>query len=305
MSQAQQAALIEAFLEMMSAERGAAKNTLESYGRDLAGFADFLSRRKRHLENADTPIIRRYLEGLSSAGVSAATAARHLSALRQFYRFLLADGLREEDPTSNIAGPRHRRPLPHVLSEPEIDRLLEAAHARDATPKGVRLSCMLEILYATGLRVGEMVSLPLSAIGSHPHLLMVRGKGGRERLTPLGEPAKAALEAYLTERTYFLPASGVSRYLFPSRGAQGHLTRHRFAQLLGELAAEAGLPSRAISPHSLRHAFATHLLAHGADLRAVQQMLGHADISTTEIYTHVLDHRMQALVRQHHPLAQQ
>ena len=304
MPRAGQAALIEAFLEMMSAERGAAKNTLDAYGRDLAGFMDFLSRRKRLPENADAQLIRRYLEGLSSAGISAATAARHLSAIRQFYHFLLADGVRGDDPTSSIEGPRHRRPLPHVLSETEIDRLLQAAHARDATPKGIRLSCMLEILYATGLRVSEMVSLPLSAVQGNPQLLMVRGKGGRERLTPLGEPAREAIGAYLGQRAYFLPAGGESRFLFPSRGGQGHLTRHRFAQLLGGLAAEAGLPSRAISPHSLRHAFATHLLAHGADLRAVQQMLGHADISTTEIYTHVLDHRMQALVRQHHPLAQ-
>lgn len=297
-------ALIESFLEMMSAERGAAKNTLEAYGRDLTGFADFLSRRKHQPENAGTQLIRRYLEGLSGSGISAATAARHLSAIRQFYRFLLADGVREDDPTSNIEGPRRRRPLPHVLSEAEIGRLLEAAHDRDATPKGVRLSCMLEILYATGLRVSEMVSLPLSAARGHPQLLMVRGKGGRERLTPLGEPARVAIDAYLAQRAFFLPAAGDSPFLFPSRGGQGHLTRHRFAQLLGELAAEAGLPLRAISPHSLRHAFATHLLAHGADLRAVQQMLGHADISTTEIYTHVLDHRMQTLVRQHHPLAQ-
>jgi len=295
--------LIEAFLEMLSAERGAAANTLAAYGRDLTGFRDFLTRRKISLKDADADSIRRYLDGLSSAGLSAATAARQLSAIRQFYRFLLSDGMRQQDPSSNIEGPRRRRPLPKVMGESDVDRLIASAQTRDATPQAARLCCLLEILYATGLRVSELVSLPLGAVRNDPHLLLVRGKGGRERLVPLGDPARTAIEKYLAVRAHFLGEGEPSKFLFPSRGGSGHLTRHRFAQLLGELAAEAGLPARTISPHTLRHAFATHLLAHGADLRAVQQMLGHADISTTEIYTHVLTARMQALVNEHHPLA--
>ena len=297
--------LIEAFLEMLSAERGAAANTLAAYGRDLTGFRDFLTRRKIALKDADADSIRRYLDGLSSAGLSKATAARQLSAIRQFYRFLLSDGMRQQDPSSNIEGPRRRRPLPKVMGESEVDRLIASAQARDATPQAARLCCLLEILYATGLRVSELVSLPLGAVRNDPHLLLVRGKGGRERLVPLGDPARTAIEKYLAVRVHFLDEGQPSKFLFPSRGGSGHLTRHRFAQLLGELAAEAGLPARTISPHTLRHAFATHLLAHGADLRAVQQMLGHADISTTEIYTHVLTARMQALINEHHPLAYQ
>jgi len=296
--------LIEAFLEMLAAERGAAANTLAAYGRDLTGFRDFLARRKISLKDADADSIRRYLDGLSSAGLSAASAARQLSAIRQFYRFLLSDGIRQDDPSSTIEGPRRRRPLPKLLDENEVDRLIACAQARDDTPHSARLCCLLEILYATGLRVSELVSLPLGAVRNDPQLLLVRGKGGRERLVPLGDPARAAIERYLVMRTHFLGEGEQSKFLFPSRGGSGHLTRHRFAQLLGELAAEAELPVRMISPHTLRHAFATHLLSHGADLRAVQQMLGHADISTTEIYTHVLTARMQALVTQHHPLAQ-
>ena len=295
--------LIEAFLEMLSVERGAAANTLAAYGRDLSSFKAFLTRGKLALQDATAESIRRYLDSLPAAGLSSATMARQLSAIRQFYRFLLSDGMRAQDPSSGIDGPRRRRPLPHVLSESDVDRLLASAKARQETPQSVRLCCLLEIVYATGLRVSELVGLPLSAARNDPQLLLVRGKGGRERLTPLGEPARTAIEKYLALRSHFLAEGQQSKFLFPSRGGSGHLTRHRFAQLLGELAAEAGLPARAISPHSLRHAFATHLLAHGADLRAVQQMLGHADISTTEIYTHVLTARMQALVSQHHPLA--
>jgi len=297
--------LIEAFLEMLSAERGAAANTLAAYGRDLTGFREFLARRKLGLKEADAETIRRYLEGLASAGLSAATAARHLSAIRQFYRFLLSDGLRQEDPSNTIEGPRRRRPLPKLLSEDEVDRLLACAQARKDTPQAIRLGCLMEMIYATGLRVSELTGLPLSAVRNDRQLILVRGKGGRERLVPLGGPARAAIEKYLGVRAHFLGEGQQSKFLFPSRGGSGHLTRHRFAQLLGELAAEAGLTARSISPHTLRHAFATHLLSHGADLRAVQQMLGHADISTTEIYTHVLTARMQALVNQHHPLGRE
>lgn len=295
--------MIEAFLEMLSAERGAAPNTLAAYGRDLAGFSDFLKRRQTGLKDAGAEHIRRYVDSLSAAGMSAATAARQLSAIRQFYRFLLSDGVRTDDPSGTLEGPRRRRPLPKIMDENDVERLISCARARTEKPSAIRLCCLLEILYATGLRVSELVGLPVGAVRDNPNLLLVRGKGGRERLVPLGGPARAAIEKYLTVRSHFLAGGAPSRFLFPSRGGQGHLTRHRFAQLLGELAAEAGLPARAISPHTLRHAFATHLLAHGADLRAVQQMLGHADISTTEIYTHVLTARMQALVNEHHPLA--
>ncbi len=295
--------LIEAFLEMLSAERGAAANTLAAYGRDLTGFEDFLTRRKISLNDAGPEHIRQYLDRLSATGLSASTTARQLSAIRQFYRFLVSDAMRTDDPSSTIEGPRRRRRLPHVLAESDVDRLIDCAKSLAESPPSIRLVCLLEILYATGLRVSELVSLPLGAVRNDPQLLLVRGKGGRERLVPLGSPARAAIEKYLAVRPHFPGSAPQSKFLFPSRGGSGHLTRHRFAQLLGELAALAGLPAGKISPHSLRHAFATHLLAHGADLRAVQQMLGHADISTTEIYTHVLTARMQALVNQHHPLA--
>lgn len=303
MSQSHPDPLIDAFLEMLSAERGAAANTLAAYHRDLTGFLGFLKRRNTALNDASAELIRGYLESLASAGMSAATAARQLSAIRQFYRFLLSDGARSDDPSGTLEGPRRHRPLPKLMRESDVDRLLASARARDETPSSVRLCCLLEILYATGLRVSELVSLSLDAARNDPQLLLVRGKGGRERLVPLGEPARAAIKKYLSVRPHFLGAGRPSKYLFPSRGGGGFLTRHRFSQLLAELAAESGLPARAISPHTLRHAFATHLLAHGADLRAVQQMLGHADISTTEIYTHVLTARMQALVNEHHPLA--
>ena len=294
---------VEAFLEMLSAERGAAANTLAAYGRDLTGFNDFLQRRQTALMDAPEELIRRYIDGLAAAGMSASTTARQLSAIRQFYRFLVSEGIRPDDPSGTLEGPRRRRPLPKIMDENAVERLITCARGRDDTSAATRLCCLLEILYATGLRVSELVGLPIAAMRDNPDLLLVRGKGGRERLVPLGGPARAAIEKYLSVRSHFLPKGTKSRFLFPSRGGQGHLTRHRFAQLLGELAAETGLPARAISPHTLRHAFATHLLAHGADLRAVQQMLGHADISTTEIYTHVLTARMEALVKEHHPLA--
>lgn len=293
---------IEAFLEMLSAERGAAANTLAAYRRDLGRFAAFLAERGEALREADAEAIRAYLSSLARQGLGASTSARRLSALRQFYRFLLAEGVRGDDPSAVIDSPRLPRPLPKVLSEAEVEALLAEAR-RVGGPGGARLVALLEVLYATGLRVSELVGLPLAALAGDQRLIIVRGKGGKERMVPLGEPAVAALETYREARAHFIPEGASSPWLFPSRGASGHLTRRRLAQLLKELALRAGLDPGNVSPHVLRHAFGTHLLAHGADLRAVQQMLGHADIATTQIYTYVLDERLKALVREHHPLA--
>jgi tyrosine recombinase XerD subunit len=233
-----------------------------------------------------------------------ATAARRLSALRQFFRFLAQEGIRSDDPAALLDAPKRARPLPKILSEEEVDRLLEASRKlRDDPAESARLNCLLELLYATGLRVSELVGLRWPPFGDDARFLVIRGKGGKERLVPLSEPARKAVEAYAGWRSEFLAPKQVSPWLFPSRGDSGHLTRQRFGQLLKDLAVAAGLSPSKVSPHVLRHAFASHLLARGADLRAVQKMLGHADISTTQIYTHVLEARKQALVREHHPLA--
>ncbi len=293
---------VESFLEMLSAERGASANTLEAYRRDLEQFAAHLAVRGGSVESADASAIRGYLASLARRGLSSATGARRLSALRQFYRFVFAEGVRGDDPTAGIDSPRRGRALPKVLKEAEVDALLAAARRQDG-PKGMRLAALLEILYATGLRVSELVGLPLSAVRGEHGVLIVRGKGGKERMVPMSDPARQALNAYRVVRRDFVPANRESGWLFPSRGARGHLTRQRFAQMLKQLAAEAGIDRARVSPHVLRHAFASHLLAHGADLRSIQQMLGHADISTTQGYTHVLDERLKALVRTHHPLA--
>jgi integrase/recombinase XerD len=293
--------LIEAFSEMLSAERGASANTLESYQRDLGDCARFLGGRKVDLEGAGSDGLRAYVAALAAAGRSPRTAARRLSALRQFYRFLFTEGLRGDDPAAGLDAPRRGRTLPKLLSEAEVDLLLQAARERRG-PDGRRLVALLELLYATGLRVSELVCLPLDAVARDPQVLIVRGKGERERLVPLSQPARAAVVAFLEVREGFLSGGRESRWLFPSRGASGHLTRHRVGQLLKDLALEAGIDPARVSPHVLRHAFASHLLDHGADLRSVQKMLGHADISTTQIYTHVLDERLKALVRDHHPL---
>ena len=292
---------------MLIAERGAAVNTVEAYRRDLADFAGFLAKRGRALEAADGPALRAYLAAVARAGMAPRTAARRLSALRQFHRFLYGEGVRPDDPTASLDGPRQGRPLPKCLSEAQVEALLAAARARQGE-QGLRIVALLELLYATGLRVSELVGLPLAAIARDRRLASVRGKGGKERLVPLSAPARAALEAYLPARAAALArgqrgGSAGSRWLFPSHGREGHLTRHRFGQLLKELAITAGLDPAKVSPHVLRHAFATHLLAHGADLRSVQRLLGHADISTTQIYTHVLADRLHALVHDRHPLA--
>lgn len=293
---------VETFLEMMVAERGAARNTLDAYGRDLADVEAWLAGRSRVLEAAGPDDLRGYLAAAEANGVAPRTAARRLSALRQFYRFLYAEGRRGDDPTATLDAPRRGRPLPKILSEAEVDALLDTARDRPGED-GTRLACLLEVLYATGLRVSELVGLPFAAVARDPRVLIVRGKGGKERMVPLTEAAMAAISAYKGVRGAFLAAGEISPHLFPSRSEAGHLTRRRFAQLLDEVAVEAGVDPAKVSPHVLRHAFATHLLDHGADLRSVQQMLGHADISTTQIYTHVLAERLRALVQAHHPLA--
>jgi len=306
---------IDPFLEMLSAERGAAQNTLEAYERDLKAFAGFLAKRGGSPESAGVADIRAFLGRLAQAGMAPRTAARRLSALRQFYRFLLAEGLRGDDPTAGVDSPRQGRVLPKILSEAEVGLLLERAQAGEG-PEALRLAALVELLYASGLRISELVGLRLAAAQRDQRLLIVRGKGDKERMVPLSPAARQSLSAYLAVRDHFLPSPGrakggkgaaaakaASPWLFPSRAAGGHLTRHRVAQLLKELARQAGLDAAKVSPHVLRHAFASHLLDHGADLRSLQKMLGHADISTTQIYTHVLGERLKSLVQEHHPLA--
>jgi integrase/recombinase XerD len=291
---------VEAFLEMLAAERGAARLTLAAYRCDLADLAAFLT--AAAIDTAATDDLRRYLAKMKRAGLASRTAARRLSALRQFYRFLVTDGARPDDPTAALDAPRLGRSLPKLISEQEATMLLDKARERPGA-EGVRLVCLLELLYGGGLRVSELVSLPVAAARGDPRCLILRGKGEKERLVPLGAPARDALKAYLAVRPQFLGPDPASRWLFPSRGREGHLTRRRCGQLLKELAVEAGIDPARLSPHVLRHAFATHLLDHGADLRSVQEMLGHADITTTQIYTHVVADRLQRLVTEHHPLA--
>jgi integrase/recombinase XerD len=293
---------VEAFLEMAAAERGAAGNTIAAYGHDLAQFAQFAAAKGIAAEAADTALVRDYLAFLSRRRYAPRTAARRLSALRQFFAFLASQGVRPDDPTAVVDAPRRGRVLPKILSEDEVETLLACARDRNG-PQGLRLTAMIEVLYASGLRVSELVGLTIGALARDRTHLLVRGKGSKERVVPLGDAARAALDAYAPFRPRFFPAGAkASPYLFPSRSALGHLTRAQFARSLKALAAEAGLDPARVSPHVLRHAFASHLLAHGADLRSVQQMLGHADISTTQIYTHVLDERLRALVEGAHPL---
>jgi integrase/recombinase XerD len=295
--------LIERFLEMLMAERNAAGNTRDAYERDLAGLADYLGRRKKTPANADTPALRGYLSALAAAGMAPRSQARKLSALRQFYKFLAAEGLRPDDPTATLDSPRLGRPLPKLLNEQEVAALIGAARAMPAGAERSRIVLLLELLYGAGLRVSELVGLPLASVLRQAKVLVLRGKGGKERMVPLGEPVRAALADYLAERDFFLVKGKPSLWLFASRGAKGHLTRQRLTQLLKSLAPSAGIDPARLSPHVLRHAFATHLLDHGADLRSVQKMLGHADITTTQIYTHVAGDRLTRLVKAHHPLS--
>jgi integrase/recombinase XerD len=292
----------EAFIEMLAAERGASKNTEAAYRADLKNLEAFLARRKQKPVTANADALRAYLKSLDYLGMTPRTVARRLSVMRQFFRFLLAERLREDDPASTLDSPRLGRSLPKVLSRVEVDRLIEAAQAKGGDDGG-RMKTLLEILYGTGLRVSELVTLPLAAAERDPTMLMVRGKGDKDRLVPLSDPARAAIAKWLHVRAATLAEDETSRYLFPSRGRTGHLTRQRFAQLLKESALAAGIDPARVSPHVLRHAFASHLLEAGADLRSVQLMLGHADIATTQIYTHVLPEKLRSLVEDKHPLA--
>src|SRR5262245_10783617 len=288
---------------MLRAERNAAQNTIEAYQRDLADFAAFLARRDATLPSADADSIRAYLAKLHRAGMAPRTAARRLSAIRQFYRFLIGEGLRQDDPVAVIDSPRQGRSLPKLINETEVGQLLDAARALPAA-EGVRMTVLLELLYATGLRVSELVALPVASVMRDQRVLVVRGKGSKERMLRLHESAGAAINAWLAARSADLrKKKTTSPWLFPSHADSGHLTRQRMGQLLKDLAVAAGIDRRKVSPHVLRHAFATHLLDHGADLRSVQKMLGHADIATTQIYTHVADERLKTLVRDHRPLA--
>ena len=293
----------EAFLEMMSVERAAARNTLTAYTRDLTDASGFLAGRGRDLADATAEDIEAYFSDLGARGLSPATAARRRAAVRQFYRFVLGETWRADDPSRRVEAPRKGRSLPKVLSRAEIDRLIAAAAARDGA-QGLRLGCMVELAYASGLRISELTSLTLAALARDPAYLIVRGKGGKERLAPLNSAARTAVKAYLEVRPAFLPKGDKANgWLFPSRGREGRLTPRRFAQLLDEAATLAGIDPARVSPHVLRHAFATHLLEGGADLRVVQTLLGHADIGTTQIYTHVAGDRLAQVVATKHPLA--
>jgi integrase/recombinase XerD len=297
------------FLEAIQAERGAARNTVSSYARDLTDFRDFLRGRGESFAEAGREAIEAYMVEQADRGMSQATRARRLSSIRQLFRFAFLEGWRGDDPAALIKGPKRAKALPGNLGETEVDRLLAAAEAAGRTAADrVRNACLMHLLYATGLRVSELVSLPAAAARGDPRMILVRGKGGRERMVPLSAPARDALAAWLALRDAAeaeAERSGrpASSYLFPARGKRGHLTRERFFVLTKEISAAAGLDPAKISPHTLRHAFATHLLAHGADLRVIQTLLGHASVATTEIYTHVLEARLRELVFQKHPLA--
>ncbi|MEH6390835.1 MAG: site-specific tyrosine recombinase XerD [Sulfitobacter sp.] len=300
---------ISAFLEAQAAELGAATNTLLAYGRDLKDFDAYLAAKALDFNLAARNDVEAYLVWCDAQGLAKSTLARRLSAIKQLYRFAFEEGLRSDNPAIQITGPGKSKRLPKVLSEQEVDRLLEAARSsgRNQQEK-LRNICLMELLYATGMRVSELVSLPVSATRGDPRLLLIMGKGGKERLVPLSAPSRAALSSWLGMRDEIDAASQAqkipaSRFLFPSRGASGHLTRHRFYLMIKEFAVAGGVDPSKVTPHTLRHAFATHLLAHGADLRAIQTMLGHADVATTEIYTHVLEARLSELVLENHPLA--
>jgi integrase/recombinase XerD len=301
--------LIETFLDMVSAERGGAENTLSAYRRDLSDYRDFLAARGRSILGATAEDARAHLAALAALGFKETTTARHLSALRQLHKFLYAEGLRGDDPTGVIDAPKRGRPLPKILSVDEVDRLLAAAREGVDDPdrpildrlRAARMTALLETLYASGLRVSELVSLKRSAARAGLDVLSIVGKGSKERIVPLTDAAKGAMSSYL-EVLRAARRDHASPWLFPSSGESGHLTRQHFARDLKAVAIAAGLRPDRVSPHVLRHAFASHLLQNGADLRSVQMMLGHSDIATTQIYTHVLDERMKAMVRDLHPL---
>jgi integrase/recombinase XerD len=313
-SKTSDAKLIALFLDMLAAEQGAGSNTLDAYRRDLTDFAEFLTRAGQSFAGAETQTLRDYLADLGTRGFKSSSVARRLSAMRHLFRFLLTERVRRDDPAAILSGPKRGRGLPKVLSIADVDRMLTRAKElteTDASPahrlRALRLHCLLEVLYATGLRVSELVSLPQSAARRDIRMIVVRGKGNKERLVPLNEASRQAMADYLAAMEVMKPEkkkAAPSKWLFPSFGESGHLTRQHFARDLKELAAASGLPPRLVSPHVLRHAFASHLLHNGADLRIVQTLLGHADISTTQIYTHVVEERLKSLVRDLHPLAE-
>lgn len=306
---------ISTFLDAQAAEQDAARNTRLAYGRDLTDFTDWLAAQGSDLSRATRAEVETYLVSCDARGLSKATRARRLSAIRQLYRFAHEEGWRADNPALKLSGPGRDKHLPGTLSVAEVEAILRAARDTGRPADRVRNTCLMELLYATGLRVSELVGLPVSAVRGDPRMILVSGKGGKERMVPLSPPARAALRAWLTERdaveteaadkaaTAGRKAPFPSRHLFPGRGAEGHLTRQHFFLLIKHLAAAGGIDPATVTPHTLRHAFATHLLANGADLRVIQTLLGHADISTTEIYTHVLDERLRTLVLKHHPLA--
>lgn len=298
---------IDAFLEMMAVERASARNTLTAYGKDLEDARGFLGRTGEDLDVAPAESIEAYFQDLGARGLSPATAARRRSAVRQFYKFVLGEGWRSDDPSRRVVAPKAGRPLPKVLSRDEVNRLIAAATGKDGG-QGLRLACMIELLYASGLRISELLALPLAAVARDPAFVIVKGKGGKERLAPMNGAARTAVTAYLEARPQFLPKGvakekvGDSPWLFPSRSASGRLTARRVSQLLEDAAIAAGIDRAKVSPHVLRHAFATHLLEGGADLRVIQTLLGHADIGTTQIYTHVAGDHLMQVVKTKHPL---
>ncbi len=300
---------IATFLDAQAAELDAALNTRLAYARDLKDYTGWLSGRGMAILAAAQSDIEAYLVGLDASGLARATRARRLSAIRQFYRFAFEEGWRQDNPALRIKGPSRDKRLPKTLSEEEVERLLQASRDMGRAEDSVRNTCLMELLYATGMRVTELVSLPVAAARGDPRMLLVRGKGGKERLVPLSAPARTATAEWLTLRDAFQESARMangtppSAFLFPSRGKSGHLTRHRFYMLIKELSHFGNVPADKVTPHTLRHAFATHLLARGADLRAIQTLLGHADVATTEIYTHVLEDRLKELVLDHHPMA--
>lgn len=300
---------ISTFLQAQAAEAGAATNTQLAYGRDLKDFAGWLRRRGQDFAAADRDAIEAYLIDCDAQGLAKSTRARRLSAIRQLYRFSFDEGWRGDNPAIQISGPGRGRRLPKTLDLSEVERLLAAARSHGRAPDDrLRNACLMELLYATGMRVSELVSLPVSAARGDPRMLLILGKGGKERMVPLSPPSRTALADWLvardaSETTRIAKGAAPSRFLFPSRGQLGHLTRHAFYQQIKDFAVAAGISPAKVTPHTLRHAFATHLLAGGADLRSIQTLLGHADVATTEIYTHVLDERLSDLVLTHHPLA--
>jgi integrase/recombinase XerD len=314
-SKTSDAKLINLFLDMIAAEQGAGPNTLDAYRRDLTDFSEFLARSGQGFAGVETQGLRDYLADLDGRGFKSSSVARRLSAMRHLYRFLLNERIRSDDPAAILSGPKRGRGLPKVLSISDVDRLLTHAKAQGEAPeatapqrlRAMRLYCLLEVLYATGLRVSELVTLPRAAARHDARMIVVRGKGDKERLVPLNETSRQAMADYLAAMEALKPAkkgAASPKWLFPSFGESGHLSRQHFARDLKQLAAAAGLAPRLVSPHVLRHAFASHLLHNGADLRIVQTLLGHTDISTTQIYTHVVEERLRSLVRDLHPLAE-